>query len=147
VRGEAYTRSSVCAEQPVSHNPKFSKQLFFNFKARNAKNVIIGKFKTDDAQVQLMDCDAIEDSAITHINNIKKDRINATWIAPTDKNLFKDGGVKFFYTVVEEKLRFWKPQVSSILEFSADQGSGAQSTTTSTVFVVTMLFLSMLVVF
>jgi hypothetical protein len=92
-----------------------------------------------------MDCDAIEESAITHINNIKKDRINATWIAPTDENLFKDGGVKFFYTVVEEKLRFWKPQVSSILEFSA--GSGAQSTTTTNVFVVTMLFLSTLVVF
>jgi hypothetical protein len=72
-----------------------------------------------------MDCDAIEDSAITHKNAIEKERIDATWIPPTDENLFKDGRVIFVYTVAEDKLKFWKPQFSSVLEFSAQaQSSG-----------------------
>ena len=70
-----------------------------------------------------MDCDAKEHSAITHVNPTKKRQINVTWIAPKDANLVKTG-VKFSYTVVEEKNRFWVGQQSPILEFVATPNAG-----------------------
>ena len=78
----------------------------------------MGHFETNDPNVKLMDCDAIESGAISHVNPLKKHMINATWVAPNDQELVKNG-VKFFYTVVEEKERFWTKQSSYIIEYSS----------------------------
>ena len=69
-----------------------------------------------------MDCDAIEHSAITHVNAQDKQNIKASWITPLNSTLVQSG-VKFFYTVEEKKDKFWVGQQSALLEFSNGQNS------------------------
>ena len=57
---------------------------------------------------------------ITHVNAQVKQSVKATWIAPTNSSLVATG-VKFFYTVVERKDKFWVGQQSKVLEFSNAQ--------------------------
>ena len=71
---------------------------------------IVGHFETSDSQVQLTDCDAREANTLTHKNAQKKDRITASWIVPND--IIGQKSVKFYYTVVEEKPKFWVLQES-----------------------------------
>ena len=92
----------------------------FLIQARNQDQEIVGHFETEDPNVELMDCDAKEHSAITHVNAQVKQSVKATWIAPTNSSLVETG-VKFFYTVVERKDKFWVGQQSKVLEFSNAQ--------------------------
>lgn len=96
----------------------------------------MGTFESQDPNVQATDCDAIEHNTITHVNGQKKTLINATWIAPNDETSVKTG-VKFVYTVVEEKSRFWVKQMSPILEFK----SGGNDVNKESAFTLIMLAL------
>lgn len=99
------------------------------FQAVNEDGKKVGTFESDDPQVRLMDCDATEHRAITHFNNEKKTFINATWVAPADIELVKNG-VKFEYTVVEEKTKFWaniKTEQTLTLTSSAITNSRVQN--------------------
>ena len=94
----------------------------FLIQARNENNEIVGHFETEDFNVDLMDCDAKEHSSITHVNAQDKQSIKASWISPMNSTVVKTG-VKFFYTVVERKDKFWMDQQSETLNFSSGQNS------------------------
>ena len=82
----------------------------------------MGHFETEDPEVQYLKCASTLPNSITHLNNRKKSQIKATWIAPTDEKLVKNG-VKFVYTVVEEKSRFWANEHSPLLEYQPNSKS------------------------
>ena len=65
--------------------------------------------------MKFLDCNNRDQNAITHLNNRKKSQIHATWIAPKEAQIVKSG-VKFVYTIVEEKSRFWANEQSPLLE-------------------------------
>ena len=65
--------------------------------------------------MQILNCNGGHGNAITHLNNRKKSKIHATWIAPEDAKTVQNGA-KFVYTIVEEKSRFWANEQSPLLE-------------------------------
>ena len=74
--------------------------------------------------MQFLSCNNGHQNAITHLNNRKKSQIHATWIAPKDIQMVRNG-VKFVYTIVEEKSRFWANEESPLLELLINSNSAA----------------------
>ena len=99
---------------------------------------IIGHFETDDLKVQLKDCDAQESNTLTHVNADKKERITASWVVPQVSGEKK---VKFYYTVVEEKPKFWVKQESPeiILNSSSNTFSASIMLVSTIIAVIKML--------
>ena len=54
---------------------------------RNEDNKIVGQFESSDPEVQILNCNDGHRNAITHLNNRKKSKIHATWIAPEDAKI------------------------------------------------------------
>ena len=61
-----------------------------------------------------MDCDAKEHSTLTHKNANKKSQIDAVWVAPNNASILKNG-IRFHFSVVEEKDRFWVNDYTGII--------------------------------
>jgi len=66
--------------------------------------------------VKFLRCNGRDTDAITHVDNVEKTFINATWIAPYSQEKIQNG-ISFYYTVVEDKNKFWFPQQSPMLDF------------------------------
>ena len=69
-----------------------------------------------------MDCDAKEHSALTHKNSNKKSQIDAVWVAPKNASILKNG-IRFHFSVVEEKDRFWVNDITGIITNHAQKES------------------------
>ena len=66
---------------------------------------LIGEFKIDDSIGQFIDCDkTYPNAAVTHKNAEPKTEVHLTWSGPDGTD---PGFVKFPYTVVQEKVKFW----------------------------------------